>query len=66
MEIECHNCKWKWNYQGDRSHYASCPNCHYQVSLIRYLEKQLKEIEAEQESSAEKGVGVMVDNNRSE
>jgi len=58
MELGCKNCNHKWNYSGSQEYWATCPNCRWKVSLLRYrkvkeLEKKIKELE---EMQSEKGV----------
>ena len=75
-EQRCKYCNYEWNYTGKYIVMTTCPDCQRRTPIYRTQEeieiiKQLKElekkeIEAEQESPAEKGVKVMVDNNKDE
>lgn len=29
----CQHCDYKWDYQGENEHYATCPNCRYKVRI---------------------------------
>ena len=29
----CQHCDYKWNYQGENEHYATCPRCRYKVRI---------------------------------
>ena len=29
----CQHCNYRWNYQGENEHYATCPRCRYKVRI---------------------------------
>jgi NADH-quinone oxidoreductase subunit E len=33
MLLTCQHCNYKWDYQGENEHYATCPTCRYKVRI---------------------------------
>lgn len=33
VQLECHRCGNKWDYQGDSEYYAPCSNCKTSVNI---------------------------------
>jgi len=33
MDLECGNCDYQWDYQGNSDYYASCPRCKASVKI---------------------------------
>ena len=33
MLLICQHCDYKWDYQGETEHYATCPRCRYKVKM---------------------------------
>ncbi|MEF8834548.1 MAG: NADH-quinone oxidoreductase subunit NuoE [Candidatus Thermoplasmatota archaeon] len=33
MELECENCGYEWDYQGEVEEYAVCPECDYEMEI---------------------------------
>jgi len=31
--LKCRHCDYKWDYEGIKEHYATCPNCRYKVRI---------------------------------
>ncbi|MBS3817149.1 MAG: NADH-quinone oxidoreductase subunit NuoE [Candidatus Thermoplasmatota archaeon] len=59
MKLECENCGFEWDYQGEEQYYATCPECQYEVEIPaeaevvapeRDIEDILEEHPAEQSS----------------
>jgi len=33
--IRCNHCKHEWTYTGKRRYYTTCPECHYNVNILK-------------------------------
>lgn len=33
--LKCQHCDYRWNYEGENEHYATCPKCRYKVKIPR-------------------------------
>jgi NADH-quinone oxidoreductase subunit E len=33
VELACQHCNYKWDYQGEKEYYATCPRCRYKVRI---------------------------------
>jgi len=33
MLLRCQHCDYRWDYQGENEHYATCPRCRYKVKI---------------------------------
>ncbi len=31
--LRCQHCDYRWNYEGENEHYATCPKCRYKVKI---------------------------------
>ena len=42
MKIKCNNtkCNWEWEYKGDKTFYATCPNCYNKVKIPEEPKKE--------------------------
>jgi len=43
MKIKCSNCHKEWDYGGDNTYFATCPNCRRLVKLNAKAEKEVNE-----------------------
>ena len=39
----CQHCNYRWNYQGENEHYATCPDCRYKVRISEEKAQALRE-----------------------
>jgi len=33
IKLKCKNCGWTWNYKGEKTVYATCPDCKSPVHI---------------------------------
>lgn len=43
-EIICKRCQYKWQYKGDRTLWASCPNCKTSVRIQLFVKEEKNKI----------------------
>lgn len=47
MKLECENCGYEWDYQGEAEYYATCPECQYEIEIPAEAEVVAPEREIE-------------------